>query len=245
MSRVGWGGEERNLLPLPGIESLFFGRPARSLVTLTSKLCVEKPRKKLDTTRETGQRNWQLKSFIFWDIMPCSPFKFKRNFGGTCRLTSNGLHGIISQKTALCITPAVRRLNPTQLTAGWIVGYVDTFHQLRVCLESKSSEDWIYYAKWRSSGGPEKNTKNFSQYRRCLNWDSNRMSLEYKSGALLMALTCSLSPELNFGHPEQEQKILSNRTEPYASMCIQTLCLFLDFSILVVPLKSGGAKTVW
>jgi hypothetical protein len=31
-----------------------------------------------------------LKSSIFWDITPCSPWKFKLRFGGTCRLHHHG-----------------------------------------------------------------------------------------------------------------------------------------------------------
>jgi hypothetical protein len=27
-----------------------------------------------------------VKSYVFWDITPCSPFKVNRRFGGTCRL---------------------------------------------------------------------------------------------------------------------------------------------------------------
>jgi hypothetical protein len=31
-----------------------------------------------------------MKSKIFWDITPCSPLKFNRHFGGTCRLHLQG-----------------------------------------------------------------------------------------------------------------------------------------------------------
>jgi hypothetical protein len=76
-----------------------------------------------------------LKSSIFWDITPCSPFSINRRFGGTCRLqgachllfrswtwrryvppkrrlTLNGLQGVISQKMVLFVTTAVRTSNP-------------------------------------------------------------------------------------------------------------------------------------
>jgi hypothetical protein len=82
------------------------------------------------------------KSSIFWDITPCSPLKVKWRFGRTLclrlqdrrisrarnqresrwqademltpkrRLTFNGLHGIISQKTDVFILTAVRISNP-------------------------------------------------------------------------------------------------------------------------------------
>jgi hypothetical protein len=76
---------------------------------------------------------------IFWDTTSCGPLKVNRRFGGTCRRalclppaspvllpwrcwrhvppkrlsTFNGLHGVISQKTELFITTAVRTSNPT------------------------------------------------------------------------------------------------------------------------------------
>jgi hypothetical protein len=37
-SRSGRYGEDRNLLPLPGIEPEVFGRPARSIVTILTEL---------------------------------------------------------------------------------------------------------------------------------------------------------------------------------------------------------------
>jgi hypothetical protein len=84
-----------------------------------------------------------VKSSIFWDITSCSPLKVNRRFGGRCRLLATcfhasyllylffdpedgsdiflrnvgwifiGLHDVISQKTELFITTAVRTSNPT------------------------------------------------------------------------------------------------------------------------------------
>jgi hypothetical protein len=34
--------------------------------------------------------NQMLKSSIFWDLMPCSPLKVNRRFGGTCGLHLQG-----------------------------------------------------------------------------------------------------------------------------------------------------------
>jgi hypothetical protein len=31
-----------------------------------------------------------MKSYVFWDVPPCSPFKINRRFGGTCRLHLEG-----------------------------------------------------------------------------------------------------------------------------------------------------------
>jgi hypothetical protein len=81
--------------------------------------------------------NLVIKSTIFWDIMPCSPLKIYRHFGGTAllstcfhvgfllglffdpedgppksRLTLNGPHCVISNKIVLFITTAVRTSNP-------------------------------------------------------------------------------------------------------------------------------------
>jgi hypothetical protein len=75
-----------------------------------------------------------LKSSIFWDIMPCSPLKVNRRFGGTCRLhlqarriskvrnqresrcqAFSGLHDIIYQRIELFINTAVRTSNPAFL----------------------------------------------------------------------------------------------------------------------------------
>jgi hypothetical protein len=50
-----------------------------------------------------------MKSCTFWNITPYIPLKFNRRFGGTCHLTSNELHGVISQKIEeYFITTAVR-----------------------------------------------------------------------------------------------------------------------------------------
>jgi hypothetical protein len=35
-----------------------------------------------------------LKSAVFWDIMPCSPLKVNRRFGGTCRLQLQGKNNL-------------------------------------------------------------------------------------------------------------------------------------------------------
>jgi hypothetical protein len=55
------------------------------------------------------------KSFIFWNIILCSPLKVKWWSGGTCHLilAFNRLLGIIVQKTELFITTIARTLNPT------------------------------------------------------------------------------------------------------------------------------------
>jgi hypothetical protein len=56
-----------------------------------------------------------LKSSIFWDVTPCSPFKVNRRFGGTCRLHLQGRE--ISQageqletrwQPELCLQPALK-----------------------------------------------------------------------------------------------------------------------------------------
>jgi hypothetical protein len=39
-----------------------------------------------------------VKSSIFWDITPFSPFEVDRRFGGKLRSNFNRLHGVISQK---------------------------------------------------------------------------------------------------------------------------------------------------
>jgi hypothetical protein len=87
----------------------------------------------------------KLRSTIFWDITSYSALKDNRRFEGTystaChllsrwflarlilrswrwrryvpqkrRLTFNGLHGVIAQKTVLFITTAVRTSNPTKI----------------------------------------------------------------------------------------------------------------------------------
>jgi hypothetical protein len=91
--------------------------------------------------------------------MPYSALKVNRWFGGTCRwflawlilwpwwwrwhvppkcwLTFNGLHGVISQKTELFITTAVRTSNPTSQLRflRWLLGVT-----LRV--EIKSAKIW-------------------------------------------------------------------------------------------------------
>jgi hypothetical protein len=71
------------------------------------------------------------KSSIFWNITPYSPLKVNRNFGGTyllhlqgrrkcrarnqreSRLTSNGLHDVISQKIEPFLTKTVTTSDPT------------------------------------------------------------------------------------------------------------------------------------
>jgi hypothetical protein len=65
------------------------------------------------------ERLWSycnMKSSIFWDITPCSPFKVSRRFGGTCRLHLQRRR--ISQarnfqRTTRFITTAVRTSNLT------------------------------------------------------------------------------------------------------------------------------------
>jgi hypothetical protein len=88
-----------------------------------------------------------MKSYVFWDIMLCSPTKLINvseehvtsmkqvasracftlaysltlKMEATCsskrRLTLKGLHSVISQKIELCITTAVRNSNPTKQTS--------------------------------------------------------------------------------------------------------------------------------
>jgi hypothetical protein len=83
--------------------------------------------------------NVSIKSSVFWDIMPCSPFKVDRRFGGICHFhlhcqrknearnqreagskraatskrlfTLNGIPGVIFQKIELFINTAVRTTN--------------------------------------------------------------------------------------------------------------------------------------
>jgi hypothetical protein len=40
--------------------------------------------------KKTALKYMEERSFIFWDIKPCSPLKLNRRFGGTCRLHLQG-----------------------------------------------------------------------------------------------------------------------------------------------------------
>jgi hypothetical protein len=56
---------------------------------------------KLDLQGFRVLRAMVMKSYIFWDITPCSPLKINRLLGRTYRLhplTFNGLHGVITRR---------------------------------------------------------------------------------------------------------------------------------------------------
>jgi hypothetical protein len=79
-----------------------------------------------------------LKSTIFWDITPCTPLKVNRCFGETYCFHLQGrkisrarnqlesrwqadLHDVISQKTVLFLTTAVRTSNPTYVSSHYTI----------------------------------------------------------------------------------------------------------------------------
>jgi hypothetical protein len=49
-----------------------------------------------------------MKSYIFWNIIPCSPLRVNRHFGGKCRLRLQGIriskHEIAGRQNAECRT---------------------------------------------------------------------------------------------------------------------------------------------
>jgi hypothetical protein len=59
-------------------------------------------------------KKYILKTSVFWDITPYSPLNISQRFRGDTKrlLIYNVLHSVISRKTELFITTAVRTSNP-------------------------------------------------------------------------------------------------------------------------------------
>jgi hypothetical protein len=98
------------------------------------------------------------KSFIFWDIKPCSPLKLNRRFGGTCRLHLQGWRvsrgrnqhepGSKIACISYCLPPPKRRL---------------TFNGLRRIISQKTE---LFITK-------AENLKSY-MWKRILHFDSNK-----------------------------------------------------------------------
>jgi hypothetical protein len=74
---------------------------------------------------QNNARFWRYRPFTFFRLPPaCSlvcwtflrPWRWRRYVPPERRLLHNGLHGVISQKTTIFITTAVKTLNPTYFT---------------------------------------------------------------------------------------------------------------------------------
>jgi hypothetical protein len=86
------------------------------------------------------------------------PWRWRRHIPPKCRLTFNGLYGIISQKLELFITTAVRTSNPRQIHYLWLECSFSTLKKVVLREMGWGGMDWINLAQDRDRWGALVNT---------------------------------------------------------------------------------------